>query len=393
MQPYSISAYTLTCAAGAGMAAIQDSINDSRTGLSNASWPGCDFPTWLGRVAELDDVPALAQRWDSRNNRLANLGLQNDGFIGHVEDSIHRFGTERCGIIIGTSTSSIGRTEEGFRSLNNDNRFEQEFIQPDVHNPHSTAAFIADTLGIGGPTMTISTACSSSAKVFGSAARWLDCGIVDAVLVGGVDSLCLSVIYGFHSLQLISATPCRPFDQNRDGISLGEAAGFAIVTRDKISDLPISLLGYGESLDAYHMSSAHPDGLGAKIAMQAAIDRSGISFDQIDYLNLHGTGTRVNDAVEGKICAELFGDATLVSGTKGWTGHTLGAAGISEIVLSIDALQTGLVPGTLNLEIPDESLQLPILMPNIKTDIGTVMSNSFGFGGNNCSVIFAVDSR
>ena len=129
MQPYSISAYTLTCAAGAGMAAIQDSINDSRTGLSNASWPGCDFPTWLGRVAELDDVPALAQRWDSRNNRLANLGLQNDGFIGHVEDSIHRFGTERCGIIIGTSTSSIGRTEEGFRSLNNDNRFEQEFIQ------------------------------------------------------------------------------------------------------------------------------------------------------------------------------------------------------------------------------------------------------------------------
>ncbi len=393
MQPYSISAYTLTCAAGAGMAAIQDSINDSRTGLSSASWPDCDFPTWLGRVAELDDVPALAQRWDSRNNRLANLGLQNDGFIGHVEDSIHRFGTKRCGIIIGTSTSSIGRTEEGFRSLNNDNRFEQEFIQPDVHNPHSTAAFIADTLGIGGPTMTISTACSSSAKVFGSAARWLDCGIVDAVLVGGVDSLCLSVIYGFHSLQLISATPCRPFDQNRDGISLGEAAGFAIITRDKISDLPISLLGYGESLDAYHMSSAHPDGLGAKIAMQAAIDRSGISFDQIDYLNLHGTGTRVNDAVEGKICAELFGDATLVSGTKGWTGHTLGAAGISEIVLSIDALQTGLVPGTLNLEIPDESLQLPILMPNIKTDIGTVMSNSFGFGSNNCSVIFAVDSR
>jgi 3-oxoacyl-[acyl-carrier-protein] synthase-1 len=127
--------------------------------------------------------------------------------------------------------------------------------------------------------------------------------------------------------------------------------------------------------------------------MQAAIDRSGISFDQIDYLNLHGTGTRVNDAVEGKICAELFGDATLVSGTKGWTGHTLGAAGISEIVLSIDALQTGLVPGTLNLENPDESLQLSILMPNVKTDIGTVMSNSFGFGGNNCSVIFAVDSR
>jgi 3-oxoacyl-[acyl-carrier-protein] synthase-1 len=391
MQPCSISAYTLTCAAGAGMAAIRDSLGRSETGLSNEPWPGCDFPTWLGRVAELDSARPLAKRWDSRNNRLANLGLHSDDFVGHVEEVTRRFGPERCGIIIGTSTSSIGRTEEGFRSLKGDNRFQQEFVQPEVHNPHSTAAFIAETLGIGGPTMTVSTACSSSARVFGSAARWLDCGIVDAVLVGGVDSLCLSVIYGFHSLQLVSPRPCRPFDQDRDGISLGEAAGFAIVSRDKVSDLPISLLGYGESLDAYHMSSAHPEGLGARLAMQAAIDRSGLSFDRIDYLNLHGTGTRLNDTVEGKICTELFGDTTLVSGTKGWTGHTLGAAGICEIVLSIDALQTGLVPGTLNLENPDESLELPILTKNVTTEIETVMSNSFGFGGNNCSVILGID--
>jgi 3-oxoacyl-[acyl-carrier-protein] synthase-1 len=239
--------------------------------------------------------------------------------------------------------------------------------------------------------MTVSTACSSSARVFGSAARWLACGIVDAVLVGGVDSLCLSVIYGFHSLQLVSSSPCRPFDHDRDGISLGEAAGFALVTRDRISDLPISLLGYGESLDAYHMSSAHPEGLGARIAMQAAVDRSGLSFDQINYLNLHATGTRANDSVEGKICAELFGDATLISGTKGWTGHTLGAAGISEIVISIDAMQTGLIPGTLNLINPDQAIQLPILTQNVESEIATVMSNSFGFGGNNCSVIFGID--
>ena len=133
--------------------------------------------------------------------------------------------------------------------------------------------------------------------------------------------------------------------------------------------------------------------MGAQIAMQAAIERSGLSFDQIDYLNLHGTGTRVNDSVEGKICAELFSEATLVSGTKGWTGHTLGAAGISEIVISIDAMGTGLVPGTLNLQQPDESIPLPLLTENIESDIRTVMSNSFGFGGNNCSVIFGIDSR
>jgi 3-oxoacyl-[acyl-carrier-protein] synthase-1 len=375
------------------MAAVRDSIRTSTSGLSDAPWPGCDFPTWLGRIPELDHLPPLAPRWDSRNNRLAKLGLENDAFIEQVEDTLRRFGSDRCGIIIGTSTSSIGRTEEGYRSLNDEHRFQPEFLQPEVHNPHSTAAFIADTLGIGGPTMTVSTACSSSARVFGSAARWLACGIVDAVLVGGVDSLCLSVIYGFHSLQLVSPTPCRPFDQGRDGISLGEAAGFAIVTRDRINDLPISLLGYGESLDAYHMSSAHPEGLGARIAMQAAVDRSGLSFDQIDYLNLHGTGTRVNDSVEGRICAELFDDATLISGTKGWTGHTLGAAGISESVLSIDALRTGLVPGTLNLEQLDPSIQLPILTGNMESEIRTVMSNSFGFGGNNCSVIFGIDPR
>jgi 3-oxoacyl-[acyl-carrier-protein] synthase-1 len=391
MQSCSISAYTLTCAAGAGMAAIRDSITGSTSGLSNAPWPGCDFPTWLGRVPELDRSPALAPRWDSRNNRLAKLGLENDDFIERVEDAMRRFGSDRCGVIIGTSTSSIGRTEEGYRSLNHNHRFQPEFLQPEVHNPHSTAAFIADMLEIGGPAMTVSTACSSSARVFGSAARWLACGIVDAVLVGGVDSLCLSVIYGFHSLQLVSSSPCRPFDHDRDGISLGEAAGFALVTRDRISDLPISLLGYGESLDAYHMSSAHPEGLGARIAMQAAVDRSGLSFDQINYLNLHATGTRANDSVEGKICAELFGDATLISGTKGWTGHTLGAAGISEIVISIDAMQTGLIPGTLNLINPDQAIQLPILTQNVESEIATVMSNSFGFGGNNCSVIFGID--
>jgi 3-oxoacyl-[acyl-carrier-protein] synthase-1 len=392
MQPCSISAYTLTCAAGSGLPAIRDSIRAARSGLSDTPWPDCDFPTWLGRVPELDEEPALPPRWNSRNNRLASLGLRNDEFVPRVDDAILEFGSSRLGVIIGTSTSSIGRTEAGFRSLDEENRFQPEYRQPEVHNPHSTAAYVADSLGIGGPTMTVSTACSSSAKVFASAARWLSSDLVDAVLVGGVDSLCLSVIYGFHSLQLVSSMPCRPFDRDRDGISLGEAAGFAIVTRQQSVASPISLLGYGESLDAYHMSSAHPEGLGARIAMQAAIDRSSLSFDQIDYLNLHGTGTRSNDSVEGKICSELFNDATMISATKGWTGHTLGAAGITEIVLAIDALATGLVPGTLNLELTDESLQLPILTENMQADITTVMSNSFGFGGNNCSVIFGSDS-
>jgi 3-oxoacyl-[acyl-carrier-protein] synthase-1 len=184
--------------------------------------------------------------------------------------------------------------------------------------------------------------------------------------------------------------PCRPFDRNRDGINLGEAAGFALLMRNPDSAPRVSLLGYGESCDAYHMSSAHPDGLGAELAMQAAIARSGLSFGDIGYVNMHGTGTRSNDDIEARVCARLFPDTVPVSSTKGWTGHTLGAAGITEAIIAMDALTVGLLPGNLNTENPEPDIAAHLLLENREARIATAMSNSFGFGGNNCSLIFGI---
>jgi 3-oxoacyl-[acyl-carrier-protein] synthase-1 len=388
MQPVAVAAYTLTCAVGRGINALRDALASQRSGLTAGRWAGSDIDTYLGRVTGLEAaVPEIDPAYNSRNNRLAFYGLGGDGFDAAVAATVARFGADRCGVITGTSTSSIGRTEAAYAALE-DGEFAEQYRQPDVHNPHATSAFVARELGLTGPVMTISTACSSSAKVFASAARWLECGLSDAVVVGGVDSLCLSVIHGFHSLQLVSAQACRPFDVARDGINLGEAAGFALLVRDPDATPRARLLGYGESSDAYHMSSAHPDGLGAELAMNAAIARSGLSYDDIGYLNLHGTGTRTNDDIEARVCARLFPSTVAASSTKGWTGHTLGAAGITEAIVAMDALETGLLPGNLNAGDPEPAIAAQLLLGNREARVAMTMTNSFGFGGNNCSLIF-----
>ncbi len=380
-----VKAFTLTSALGAGLEATLQTLRSRHSGLTADPWEGCDVATWLGRVpipAELEAGP----EWNCRNNRLALLALGQDGFAEHVRAAVDRYGAERVGVVVGTSTSSIERTEAGYRQLDGDGRFAPRYRQPETHNPHSPGAFTAHCLGIRGPALTVSAACASSAKVFATAARWLALSLVDAVVVGGVDSLCLSVIYGFHSLQLVSPTACRPFDQDRDGISLGEAAGFALLTRDAGDNAPLALLGCGESCDAYHMSSAHPEGLGARLAMERAVHASGLAFADLDYVNLHGTGTRANDETEGRVCASLLHPRTLASATKGWTGHTLGAAGMVEAALCLLALATGEVPGTLNTRQPSANFNL--VLDNVRAEPRLVLSNSFGFGGNNCALVF-----
>jgi 3-oxoacyl-[acyl-carrier-protein] synthase-1 len=274
--------------------------------------------------------------------------------------------------------------------LNPDQTFSAAFRQPHIHNPHAPGTFIAHRTGISGPVMTISTACSSSAKVFAAGARWLAAGLVDAVLAGGVDSLCLSVLHGFHALQLISTQPCRPFDRTRDGINIGEGAGFALLVR--AADAPadsVRFAGYGESSDAYHMSHPHPQGAGAILAMREALQRARLDAVAIGYINLHGTASRINDLVEARALQALFSRHTRVSSTKGWTGHTLGAAGIIEALLAVEALRSGTLPGTLHLSEPDPEIEFPVLQDNEPADIQHVMSNSFGFGGNNCCLIFS----
>lgn len=218
----------------------------------------------------------------------------------------------------------------------------------------------------------------------------IEAGMIDAAVVGGVDSLCLTTLYGFHALQLSSASPCRPFDVARDGISIGEAAAFALLVppQGALNGDEVLLLGVGESSDAYHMSAPHPEGDGARRAMQAALRAAGLEAEAIDYINLHGTGTPSNDRSESQAVTSVFGAATPGSSTKGATGHTLGAAGALEAVISAITLQSGFMPGGVNTTRIDPMLTANYLRENSSSPASYVLSNSFGFGGTNCSLIF-----
>jgi len=386
-----IGAYTATSAAGIGLTALHESIANRQTGLASNDFENCDLDTWVGRVASLEDtvLPSHLSHLHSRNNQLAWLGLQQDGLLAAIETLAGRIGADRIGVVMGTSTSSIGRTEEAYAALDSTGAMTGEYRQPEVHNLHSPGIFVAAATGLTGPNLTISTACSSSAKVFATASRWIRHGLVDAVLVGGVDSLCLSILYGFNSLELVSTALCRPFDRRRDGINIGEAAGFAILTREDLAPgADIALLGYGESSDAYHMSHPHPEGKGAVLAMDRALRRSGLASDDIDYINLHGTASKANDLVETNALAQRFSSRTFASSTKAWTGHTLGAAGILEAIIALETIKHNLIPGTLNCEEPDPEFKFSVLGQNVSQSVRNVMTNSFGFGGNNAALIF-----
>jgi len=388
--PLRVSAYTATSAVGTGKAALSAALEHSTSGLrpNDFGTPvGGRLDTWIGRVEGVEDVvlpPALAA-WDCRNHRLAWLGLQADGFMAAVAAARARYGAARIAVIVGTSTSSIGETEDAYAQLNADGTFPLAMSSAAVHTPHSLGMFVQAALDLEGPNETLSTACSSSAKVFASAERLIRLGLVDAAVVGGVDTLCGSVLFGFNSLELVAPTPCRPFDAERNGISLGEAAGFALLER---GTGPLELLGYGEASDAHHMSTPHPEGLGAEHALDDALARAGLQTADIDYINMHGTASTKNDEVEAGLVARRFPASTRASSTKGFTGHTLGAAGVVEAVISLLALETGLMPGTVNSGTLDAVCGPQIQLKPSQGDVKHVLSNSFGFGGNNCALIF-----
>ncbi len=384
-----IRAYTATTALGRGRAAQAQALEERRSGLRRNDFGPDPLDCWIGRVDGLEDAPlpdALAS-WESRNNRLAWLALQQDGLREAVADAVSRHGAERVALVLGTSTSSIGETEAAYTQLD-EGAFPAAFARARVHTPHSLAGFVQEACGLRGPCMTVATACSSSAKVFAQAARLVHAGLADAALVGGVDTLCGSVLFGFNSLGLVSSGPARPFDVARDGLSLGEAGGYALLERTTSEDASPRLLGYGESSDAHHMSAPHPEGLGALQAMRQALARAGVEAHEVDHLNLHGTATPANDAVEARAVAELFGGHLHASSTKGWTGHTLGAAGIVESVFALIALEDGLLPGILNSTTLDPVCGPQIRLQNAHAQVRHVMNNSFGFGGNNCSLLF-----
>ncbi len=394
MTPLALSAYTLTTCLGRGIDATREALRAERSALAPCSFETVRLDTWIGEVAGVDDqrLPEALARYDCRNNRLTLMGLETDGFGERVREATARYGADRVGVFLGTSTAGILQTELAYRRRDPaTGALPDDFHYRTTHNAFSLAEFTRDHFGLTGMAMAISTACSSSAKVFAAAARQLALGTIDAAIVGGVDTLCLTTLYGFASLQLTSKNPCRPYDASRDGISIGEGAAFALLERNASpASGTVMLLGVGESSDAYHMSSPHPEGLGARLAMEAALRSASLVTTDIDYINLHGTATPANDAAEGKAVAALFGDSVPGNSTKGATGHTLGAAGAIEALVCAMALTDGRLPGSPGTGALDPSIPIRYQLQGEDRALRHALSNSFGFGGSNCSLILGV---
>jgi len=391
MQSLVISSCSIVNCLGAGSQAVLDAMRAKRSGLAPCDFETVALDTWIGRVPGLETLSVRSDlaAYDCRNNRLAQMGLETDGFAAAALAARDRYGAHRVGVFMGTSTSGILETELAFRRRDPvSGALPADYRYTETHNTYSLADFVRRYLGLQGPAFVVSSACSSTAKVFGNAARMIASGICDAAVVGGVDSLCLTTLYGFHSLELTSRGPCRPFDADRNGLSIGEGAGFALVERPSgRQEAGVLLLGVGESGDAYHMSAPHPDGLGSRLAMQRALETAALAAADIDYVNLHGTATRANDAAEDRSVHDLFGGETPCSSTKGATGHLLGAAGVTEIIISGLAIEHGLMPGSANTRRVDPAVRSNYLTEPREARVRRVLSNSFGFGGSNCSVV------
>jgi 3-oxoacyl-[acyl-carrier-protein] synthase I len=390
MEPLPVTGMATANPLGLGLSATWDALHGGRSSLRPNDFEDATVKTWIGRIIGLEEQPIIGELadWDCRNNRLAFLGLRQDGFEESVDEARRSYGAGRIGVMIGTTTSGILETELAYRRRASDGALPDTLRYRHQQNLFSVTEFVRRRLRLSGPSASISTACSSSAKVFASASRLIRSGLCDAVVVGGVDSLCLMTLYGFASLGLLSDHPCRPCDVDRNGLSIGEAAGFMLLERPGRRKTDVVLLGYGESSDAYHMSTPQPEGKGAVAAMEQALARAGLKPVDIDYVNLHGTGTPANDRAEDHAVCAVLGDRTPCSSTKGGTGHTLGAAGITEAILCALCLRHDFIPGTLHTGILDPCLGSRIMVKSAYQPLTRVISNSFGFGGNNCSLIF-----
>jgi 3-oxoacyl-[acyl-carrier-protein] synthase-1 len=391
--PLHLSHFTASSCLGHGNSATHQALLARRSGLAPCSFDDANLATWTGTVEGVDDqvLPPHLSEYNCRNNRLARLGLEQDGFAQAVREAAQRHGAHRIGVLLGTSTSGIYETELAYRRRDPvTGALPPSLVYHGSHNPYSLAGFVRACLGLTGPAASISSACSSSGKVFASAWRMMQAGLIDAAVVGGVDSFCLTTLCGFASLDVLSSEPCRPFAADRSGISIGEGAAFILLERmpAQVPAGAIVLRGVGESSDAHHMSSPHPEGLGAQLAMRQAMAMAGVAAGEIDYVNLHGTATPANDTAEGRAVATLFGDnAVACSSTKGATGHTLGAAGGIEAVIGALALQHGMAWAGVNTQTRDENIRVDYLLENRAQPVDLVLSNSFGFGGSNCSLL------
>lgn len=378
----------VTCV-GAGQAAHVSAMRTLASGLAPCDFPGVSVPCYLGRVAGLEDLdfPAPLAEWDNRASRLALAGTLADEFQDAVAAAKSKWGATRLGLVLGTSTSGIERLEDVYRSWSGEGPLERSYSMRHHNDHQAVTSFTAAFLGAEGPAYTISTACSSSAKAIIDAAQMIELGLCDAVIAGGVDSLCLTSVYGFEALELVSREPCRPFDAERDGLSIGEGAGFILLERG--ADGP-RVAGFGETSDAVNMSTPPDDGAGAAAAIKLALSRAGVAPGEIGFLKMHGTATPANDSAETAAVNGIFPDTVPAASLKGLVGHTLGAAGIVEAVLALDAMDAGIVPGSAGLGTQACDIGRPIPRATTEAHYTHTLCNAFGFGGSNCALVLSV---
>lgn len=386
----------IVCALGRGIGAVADAALRGDTGGMQAQdgWIK-DRRIVLGFArADLPCLPAgMPSHYDSRNNRLLmDAALQIEDTL---RGAIARHGKSRVGVVLGTSTSGVHENAASFRALDASGAWpaEYDYRRQDLASP---ASFLAEWLDTGGPAYTLSTACTSSARALLSAKRLLAMEVCDAVICGGVDTLCPLTINGFAALEALSAGLCNPFSAHRDGINIGEGAALFLMQRERPGNAAVALLGGGGSSDAWHMSAPDPTGAGAAQAMRAALADAGMQAGQIGWLNLHGTATQHNDAMESHAVQAVFPQGVACASTKPLTGHTLAAAGAIEAalcwaVIADDCLAGRLPPhrwdGIADPALPALDLSSPGRC--LRTDAPpAVMSNSFAFGGSNASLIF-----
>ncbi len=389
--PVAIVGWQCVTSAGWGNQALKIALRDNTPCLAPIRLFQLPFDTLVGEYAgALPDIRSELSAYACRNARLALLAVNAGQFraqVGHLSD---RYGSERIGLVLGTSTSGIYDSERAYAHFITHGRMPEEFDFLHQHAIQATAQFLALELGLKGPVYAISTACSSSAKAFGSGQRLIQAGVCDAVLVAGVDTLCRLTLQGFHSLELVSPGPCKPMDAGRQGINIGEAAALLLLERSHPDNRRFPhLLAVGESSDAHHMSAPEPRGRGAEEAMRSALTLAGLSAAEIGYVNLHATATPLNDLSEARAVASVVGSDTPCSGVKGIFGHTLGASGALEAIVTLESLRAGQLPGTCGLQRLDPSCPINVIQDPEPTEARLALCNAFGFGGSNASVLLA----
>lgn len=385
-----ITGSALACALGADTGAVRASLRAGRSGL--VPWgasQGLPFDTWFGPIPGSPEraLPAALADHDTRQARVAAYVFE--GIAAAVDDATRRFGADRVGVIVGTTTGGMGDTEQRVADLVDRGAFSGGFDLRRQHNAHATADVLAALAGVRGPTFVQSSACSSSAKVLGSARRLIALGVIDAAIVGGIDTACRYTLLGFHGLGILSASPCRPLSADRDGINLGEGAALMVVTRDHPGVAAQAwVTGVGETSDAFHATQPRPDGAGLAASIREALDQAGVAADTIDLVNAHATGTPLNDAAECTALGETLPHRPPIVGTKGWTGHTLGAAGAVEAALCVMALVDGWHPGT-RTDGPTLSEGAGLTLPRdpVVGPLRRILSTSAAFAGHNAAVI------